>query len=380
MSDQSLIIEMMLDGNASTFVLGPLAGLELGSFVPSALPVYIIDQIVAELHPDWIQQIQNNCRNCRQHTLLVPGGENIKTMAQLEKIYQWLGDQAVPRDGTIVAVGGGSVLDLVGFAASTWKRGVNFVSIPTTLLAMVDASLGGKTAINTGGIKNPVGSFYPARGILADAGFLSTLTCGDWRSGMAEMIKTAVIGDKVLFDELYESRGKIARTLGSGFQDEPVAGVLGSLPWRSWIGRAATVKAGIVNRDFKEGGLRKALNLGHTLGHVLEANSYETENILNHGQAVSIGMAVVMRIAAERNQCPLTDALQVLELLEACGLPVTWPAPPVDVLEKLLAGDKKSSAREGLSWVLPERIGKVNTDARVTTDELLSWLEPPKTD
>lgn len=377
MSEQSLIIEMMLDGSPSTYVLGPLAGLELGRFVPSPPPVYIIDQVVAELHPAWIQQIQNNCTNCEQRTLLVPGGEGIKTMAQLEKIYEWLGQQAVTRDGTIVAVGGGTVLDLVGLAASTWRRGVNFVSIPTTLLAMVDAALGGKTAINTAGVKNPVGSFYPASGILADVGFLSTLTCSDWRDGMAELIKTAIVGDEKLFAHLYAFREDLRKVLGSAPKEDAIPGVLGKLPWRHWVGRAAAVKAGIVNRDFKEGNARKALNLGHTLGHALEAYSHETGPVLSHGQAVSIGMAVVFRIAAERNFCPLSQALQVLELLEACGLPVTWTAPPLDRLEILLAGDKKTSARDGLSWVLPERIGKVDVNARVAAQELLRWLEEP---
>jgi 3-dehydroquinate synthase len=380
MPDQSLFLEMILDGNPSTYVLGPLAGLELGRFVPSPPPVYIIDQIVAELHPAWIQQIQNNCTNCDQRTLLLPGGEAIKTMTQLEEVYQWLGQQAVTRDGTIVAVGGGTVLDMVGMAASTWRRGVNFVSIPTTLLAMVDAAIGGKTAINTAGVKNPVGSFHPARGILADAGFLSTLTCNDWRDGMAELIKTAVIGDDNLFADLYASKSDLAKTLGNSQPEEPIFGILGALPWRKWIGWAAAVKIGIVNRDFKEGGIRKALNLGHTLGHVLEAYSHETKEPISHGQAVAIGMAVVFRIAAERNLCPLNQALQVLELLEACGLPVICQAPPVDRLEGLLTGDKKTSAREGLSWVLPERIGKVNVNSKVTSDELLRWLEAPAAD
>jgi 3-dehydroquinate synthase len=380
MTDESKILEMMLDGNPSTYVLGPLAGLELGRFVPSPPPVYIIDHIVAELHPAWVEQIQNNCTNCEQRTLLIPGGEAIKSMAQLEKIYQWLGEQALPRDGTIVAIGGGTVTDLVGFAASTWRRGVNFVSIPTTLLAMVDAAIGGKTAINTGGVKNPVGTFHPARAILADVGFLGTLTCSDWRDGMAELIKTATIGDAALFSELYAARNDLAKTIGRPHGGEPVPGILGALPWRHWVGRAAAVKAKIVNRDFKEGGARKALNLGHTLGHALEAHSHLSPEPLSHGQAVAIGMAVVFRIAADRNLCPLPHALQMLELLEACGLPISWPTPPFEQLEKLLEGDKKTSGKTGLSWILPLGIGKVDSDAKVDLGELRHWLETPESE
>ncbi len=378
MRDESLILEMMLDQTPSTYLLGPLAGLELGRFVPTPPPVYIIDQLVAELHPACLEQIQNSCTNCQQPALLVPGGEPFKSLTELEKIYNWLSEQALTRDGTIVAIGGGTVLDLVGLAASTWRRGVNFVSIPTTLLAMVDASIGGKTAINTSGIKNPVGTFYPARGILADVGFLGTLTCSDLRDGMAELIKTAAIGDAALFAELYAARENLNKTLGQNAANEPVPGILGALPWRQWVGRAAAVKVNLVNRDFRESGPRKALNLGHTLGHVLEAHSHQSDRPLSHGQAVAIGMAVVFRIAAERNLCPVPQALEMIQLLEACGLPVTWPAPPADLLEKLLSGDKKVSARSGLSWVLPERIGKIRVDEKVQPTELLRWLETPE--
>ncbi len=378
MAEKSRILEMMLDGTPSTYILGPLAGLELGRFVAAAPPVYIMDHIVAELHPAWIEQIQINCRNCQQRTLLIPGGEAIKSMTQLERIFNWLAEQALTRDGTIVAIGGGTVSDLVGLAAATWHRGVNFVTIPTTLLAMVDAAIGGKTAINCGGIKNPVGTFYPARGILADTCFLGTLTCASWRDGMAELIKTAAIGNAQLFAELYESRHQLAETLGRTPGEEPVPGILGSFPWRQWVEMAATVKTQIVGQDFREGRARKALNLGHTLGHALEADSQDSSRPLSHGQAVSIGMAVVFRIAAERNLCPLPQALQMLELLTACGLPVSWPAPPENRLNKLLENDKKNSAVTGLSWVLPLGIGKVKTDATVEMAELQRWLQPPE--
>ncbi len=129
-----------------------------------------------------------------------------------------------------------------------------------------------------------------------------------------------------------------------------------------------------MNRDFRENGLRRTLNLGHTLGHALEAWSMETDNPLSHGQAVSVGMAVVFRIAAERGTCPVATAVQVIEILEACGLPVTYPSPGADNLKRLFAGDKKQSAREGLRWVLPERIGKMDINGRVAVAEITKWL------
>jgi 3-dehydroquinate synthase len=189
------------------------------------------------------------------------------------------------------------------------------------------------------------------------------------------MIKTSVIGDPRLFASLHHWRARLAESIGSGSPDEPIPGILGAFPWQQLIGQAATVKARIVNRDFREKGLRRTLNLGHTLGHALEAWSLETDSPLTHGQAVSVGMAVVFRIAAERGTCQVATAVQVIEILEACGLPVTHPSPGDDNLERLLAGDKKQSAREGLRWVLPERIGKMDINGRVAVAEITKWLD-----
>jgi len=376
MRDDSLILNMQLAGHSSQFVLGPLAGLELARFVPAPPPVYIVDQTVRELHPRWLEQIQEGCDHCEHRTLALLGGEEVKTLQRLDEIYRWLAEIALPRDATLVAVGGGTICDLAGLAAATWRRGINFVAIPTTLLAMVDAAIGGKTAVNTAGLKNPVGCFHPAAGILADCGFLTTLTRQAWRDGMAELIKTAIIGDGPLFADLYGSRSRLYKLLGEGDPGDPIPGVLGALPWRDWIGRAARIKVKVVNEDFHEKGPRRALNLGHTVGHALEAWSHEIGEPLSHGEAVAIGMAVVFRIAAERGRCALPEAVQVIELLEACGLPVSHPAPELVELRRLLSGDKKQSVRSGLRWVLPERIGKVTTNATVAAEEVRKWLDP----
>jgi len=375
MSNEPKTIVMKLDGRSSQYLLGPLAGLELGHFVSQPPPVYIIDQTVAEKHPGWLEQIQAGCGHYLHRTLMLPGGEATKSLVRLEEIYAWLADGNVTRDGTIVAVGGGTILDLAGLAAATWKRGVNFVALPTTLLAMVDAAIGGKTAINTAGIKNPVGAFHPASGILADCGFLSTLSLHDWRDGLAELIKTALIGDPRLFAHLHHSRSRLQHLLTGRDPSRAVPGILGALPWATWIHQAASVKADVVNRDFRERGPRRALNLGHTLGHVLEAWSHDTATPLSHGEAVAIGMAVVFRIAAERGSCSLPLAVQVVELLEACGLPVTYTCPPHDVLARLLGEDKKASVHRGVRWVLPRKLGLMDLAGQVTTDELRKWLD-----
>lgn len=375
MHDDSHNIEMKLGGRSSRYVLGPLACLELGHFVPHPPPVYVVDATVAELHPRWLEQIQDGCDTLEHHSLVLPGGEAVKTPDRLLEIWDWLAGCGVPRDGSVVAVGGGSILDLAGFASSTWRRGVNFVAIPTTLLAMVDAAIGGKTAVNAVGLKNPVGTFHPAEAVLADPGFLATLPRAAWRDGMAELIKTAIIGGVWLFEDLHRQRAGLERLLAIGDDEDPVPHVLGALPWREWIGQAASIKARIVGRDFREDGIRRALNLGHTLGHALEAHGLAGGEALSHGQAVAVGTAVVCRIAAERGTFPVASAVQVIELLESCGLPVTWPAPDRDVLVDLLGGDKKVSSADGLRWVLPRSVGNMDIDARVEVDELLKWLD-----
>lgn len=376
MSHESRVIEMVLDGKSSRVVLGPLAALELSRFIPQPPPVYLVDEAVARLQPAWLEQLQAGCDPDRSGTLVMTGGEAVKRLDRLADIYRWLAERGVPRDGTIVGIGGGALLDVAGFAAATWQRGVCWVSVPTTLLAMVDAAIGGKTAINAAGLKNQVGAFHPAAGVMVDCGFLISLPRSGWRDGLAEMIKAAVIGDPTLFGELEAARGRLCGMFGpdSGAEREAVPGVLGALPWRTWVGRAAAVKAAVVVRDFHEHGPRRALNLGHTLGHALESWRADSLSPLTHGQAVSIGMAVVFRIAAGRGQCPLTLAVRVNELLDACGLPTRCPAPPAAELERLLQADKKRRGGR-LRWVLPRGLQQFDLDGSVELGELIRWLE-----
>lgn len=376
MSHRSLVIDMRLGGRPSRVVVGPLAALELSRFILRPPPVYIVDEAVERLQPAWLEQLQAGCDPDRSGTLVVPGGEGVKKLEQLAAIYAWLAGRGVARDDTLVGIGGGALLDAAGFAAATWQRGIGWVSVPTTLLAMIDAAIGGKTAINVAGLKNQVGAFHPAAGIMVDCGFLLTLPRSGWRDGLAEMVKAAVVGDASLFADLESARAELSALFGAaaGPGDEPVPGVLGALPWRDWVGRAAAVKAAVVDRDFLEQGPRRVLNLGHTLGHALEAHTAGTPCALSHGQAVAIGMAVVFRVAAERGLCPLTLAVRVIELLAACGLPTRCPAPPPAELERLLHADKKRRGGR-VRWVLPRGLRQMELDGAVETAELLRWLD-----
>ena len=361
----------------SEFVLGPLAGLELRELAAHGSPAWIVDRAVAGLHPDLLEEMRTGGGHDQapERLLLIEGGEQAKTPARLAEVWEWLAALELPRDGLLVGVGGGTVLDLAGFAAATWRRGVDYVAFPTTLLAMVDAAIGGKTAVNAAGLKNPVGCFHHPRNILADCAFLVTLPRRHWRSGLSEMIKTAVIGEPRLYADLWGHRDRLSALLQDGPGDEQVPGVLTALPWHDWIGRAARTKSDVVMADPREKGRRRSLNLGHTLGHALESWSATGDAPLDHGQAVSIGMAVVFRIAAERGWCPLPVALQAIDLLRRCGLPVRCAAPPRDRLERLLAGDKKGTTGKPLRWVLPQGIGRVRIDAEVEVDEVLKWLD-----
>lgn len=378
MSHQSRIIDMVLDGAPSRVVVGPLAALELSRFIPQPPPVYVVDEAIVRLQPAWLEQLQAGCDPDRSGTLVVAGGEGCKNLAQLEAIYAWLAARGVARDGTIVGIGGGAVLDVAGFAAATWQRGIGWVSVPTTLLAMIDAAVGGKTGINAAGLKNQVGAFHPAAGVMVDCGFLLPLPRSGWRDGLAEMVKAAVIGDPVLFGELEASRAELNALFGpqAGPGGEAVAGVLGALPWRDWVGRAVAIKAGVVSRDFHEQGPRRALNLGHTLGHALEAwgAAGGAAGPLTHGQAVSIGMAVVFRVAADRGLCPLTLAVRVIELLDACGLPTRCPAPSLAELERLLHADKKRKGGR-VRWVLPRGLRQLDLEGSIEPAELIRWLD-----
>ncbi len=377
----ALRITFRMDRRPCAYTLRAGAVAELPALAGERPAVALLDGGVPPTHAARLQAALRDAAGSPLPTRSLPGGERVKSLPELDATLQWLATVRLPRDGTLVGVGGGALLDLAGLAASLWARGIRYVAVPTTLLAMADASVGGKTAVNVGGIKNQAGTFHPAAGILADLEFLRTLPLREWRSGLAEVVKAAVIGAPRLFAGLERRRVALERCFGgdpggAAAAAAPDAGAVtppeevGDLPWVEWIGAAVRVKARIVAADFQEAGPRKALNLGHTLGHALEV-----AHGLSHGEAVAVGMATSARLAAERGLCPAADAARIAALLRACGLPVTAPAPPAPDLERLIEGDKKRLGG-GVGWVLPERIGVVRLDQRVEMDELLRALAP----
>jgi 3-dehydroquinate synthase len=291
----------------------------------------------------------------------VPHGEPSKDLAVVSQLYDWMIGGRVERRDTVLALGGGVVGDLAGFAAATVLRGIALVQLPTTLLAMVDSALGGKTGVNHPLGKNLIGAFHQPRLVLSDTTTLATLPPRELRAGWAEVIKHGVIRDAGLF-EMLETHGRGPRADDRRSGSDTLVGGGQSVVSAELIWRAAKVKVDIVNADERETGERTLLNYGHTLGQALEAlTGY---GALLHGEAVAIGMDLAARIAERLENWGPDSVERQRRLLHAYGLPTAIPAG-VDraQLLELTLHDKKVRAGR-VRWVLPTQIGS----ATVTDD------------
>ncbi len=286
--------------------------------------------------------------------LAVAGGERAKRLRSLERIVDWLAAAGAERTDPLVAVGGGTVGDVAGFAAATYARGMPYVAVPTTWLAQLDASIGGKVAVDLAAGKNLVGAFWPAWAVLADVDALRTLPRSRLRDGLAEAAKAGIIGDPTLW-RLIAERGREA--LGG---DDAVRHAITE--------RAVRVKLAVVRRDPFERDERRVLNLGHTMGHALEA---EAGYRLPHGDAVALGMRAVAAIAAVRGGDPALSA-ELDEVLSGLGFPLTHRFDPVAVHAKLRTDKKRVAGRQ--RWLLPMAIGRVEEVDDVTDDEVAHAL------
>lgn len=259
------------------------------------------------------------------HVFEVPDGEDGKSITTLTNLWNWLGAAGFTRSDLIIGIGGGAVTDLAGYAAASWLRGMDWIAVPTSLAGMVDASVGGKTGINSDYGKNLIGAFHSPLAVLIDNDFLSTLSDRDFSAGMAEVIKCGFIADP---DILRLAAAHSVRTLRESQAD------LSEL-----IRRAVTVKAEVVSSDFKESFAREALNYGHTLGHAVEIYSkYQ----LRHGEAVSIGLVYAAELAAARGLISADELALHRTLLSAYQLPVSFDRQAWQKLAPLLALDKKA--------------------------------------
>jgi 3-dehydroquinate synthase len=255
----------------------------------------------------------------------IPDGEAGKSISALQNIWQKCAETGLGRDDVIVAIGGGAITDVAGFAAATWLRGIDWIAIPTTLAGMVDASIGGKTAINSNAGKNLIGSFHSPKAVLMDTSWLKSLTPRDFAAGLAEVIKCGFIQDLHIL-ELLKSK-KLVDVIDN---DELIVEL---------IFRAANVKAEVVSQDFKESFKREILNYGHTLGHAIEKHSnYQ----LRHGEAISIGLCFAAELSHLNTGLNQESVSLHFELLEAMNLPTKYLANAWPELELLMNSDKKN--------------------------------------
>ena len=266
-------------------------------------------------------------------------GERSKSMSALGDVLSFLERQKVDRAGCVIAVGGGTVGDVAGFAAAVWQRGIRVVQVPTTLLAMVDSSIGGKTGVNGLRSKNAIGSFWQPTAVVTDLAFLETLPPANYREAFAEVVKYAVAMDHGLFELLMKNRDRL------------VAGDRAAL--ERVVFQCVMAKALVVAKDEREKGPRAILNYGHTAGHALEAASGFR---ISHGRAVAFGMRVAARIALSMDLCGRRLVESQDAMLTAYGLPER--APRVDLAKVLAAIPRDKKARRGkVAWVMPRRLG-----------------------
>lgn len=295
------------------------------------------------------------------HTIVpIEDGDASKNLGQVSSLLDRMIAEGAHRDSTVVAIGGGVTGDVAGFVAAMFMRGVPFVQVPTTLLAQVDASIGGKVGVNHEAAKNLIGSFYQPYLVISDPVTLRTLPAVELTNGMAEVVKSALIGSGALF-EYIEDR-----------MQSPVESAFGDIDFLEHVVvESAAVKCHVVNHDPFESNRRRILNLGHTAGHALEAAAGYGK--LRHGEGVAIGIATAMRIAESRGAVDRRVVDRTIAMLSWCGLPMGGGTYDRDKIARAMAHDKKM--KDGrLNYVLPTGIGAMRIVDDVTTDEIMSAL------
>jgi len=323
-------------------LIDPLPQIELDSKV-----AVITNPKVSGLH---INYLTDRLKAKELHIITLPDGEEYKNWQSIEYALERLFDAKFDRNSTLIAFGGGVIGDMTGFAASIFLRGINFIQIPTTLLSMVDSSVGGKTGINNKYGKNLIGSFYQPEAVYIDTHFLSTLDKREFAAGMAEIIKMAVMFDKEFFENLKK----------------------GTLSLEEMIKRSVELKAEVVNQDEKEKGVRSVLNYGHTFGHVIEnLTNYKT---YLHGEAVAIGMVMANELSRELGYLSKDEADDIKKLLKKHDLPTEFKIPDIEEFYEHFFLDKKTADNK-IKFIIPEKIGKYKIVKDVDKEKVMKVLK-----
>lgn len=338
------------------------AGKRIARLRPGAAVAVVTDETVAALH---LPQLEHSlaAAGIRSSKIVVPSGEPSKNFATLERVVDAILAARIERGDLVIALGGGVVGDLAGFAAAIARRGTDFVQIPTTLLAQVDSSVGGKTGINTSHGKNLVGAFHQPILVLADISALDTLPPREFCAGYAEVVKYGLIADAPFFAWLEKNREDVFA--GGAARAEAIA-------------VSCRHKAAIVGRDERESGERALLNFGHTFGHALETATGFSNRLL-HGEAIAIGMVLAFRLSARLGHCPPEEETRAAAHFRAAGLPtrladVPGGLPDASGLVALMAQDKKVR-RGALTFVLSRGIGKAFVQSGIEPEPVRALLE-----
>jgi 3-dehydroquinate synthase len=336
-------------------------GARIEALRPRAKAAIVTDENVARHHLAAVEGALAGAGVATSRAI-VPAGEDSKSFRTFEQVCEAIIAARIERGDLIVALGGGVVGDLAGFVASAVRRGIDYVQVPTTLLAQVDSSVGGKTAINSAHGKNLIGAFHQPILVLADTAALDTLPAREFRAGYAEVAKYALLGDAAFFSWLEANWRDVFA--GGPAREHAIA-----------VGCRA--KAAIVARDEREAGERQLLNLGHTFGHALEAACGFSERLL-HGEAVAAGMALAFAFSARQRLMPVAEAERAIRHLAEVGLPtgpkdIPGGLPPVDRLMDLIAQDKK--VKRGMpTFILARGIGSAFVETGVAQEEVRAFL------
>lgn len=330
-------------------VIGSGCLASLGEQLKAHDVVIITDPLVNDLYGDLLRRgLKEFC--CQ--TLEVARGEKNKNLKNASKLIDELVKLSAHRDTLIIAFGGGVIGDLAGFVAATYMRGLDYVQVPTTLLAQVDAAIGGKTAVNHPKCKNLIGSFYQPKLVFCDIQTLTSLPARELRTGLAEVVKYGVIEDEAFFKFLEEN----SHHLNTKAFEAPDSLRAALKVWQIIVTESAKIKARIVAQDEKEDGLRMVLNYGHTVGHAIE--TLTRYRGYNHGEAVAIGMVAAAKIAAGLKLIRPDGVKRISGLLENLGLPTEVEGLKVRQVVRALGIDKKVKGGK-IQFVLPEKIGQV---------------------
>ena len=365
MNKNNLHIKVSLTSNPYEIVIGKSSLEDIGDelsrigFKEGLKILVVSNKEVSDHYGDCIMKSLTRSKY-NPKLLILKAGEEQKNQSSIDLIHNAAYEARLERGSLMIALGGGVIGDMTGFAAATWLRGISVVQIPTTLLAMVDASIGGKTGINHAKGKNLIGAFHQPKLVLIDPKTLITLPTREFQAGMAEIIKYGVISDINLF-ELLENQDNISNI--SNIDNKLLIEV---------IERSARSKAEIVIKDEKESGVRAFLNYGHTFGHVIE-NLCGYGKWL-HGEAVAMGMVAVGQLAIQRGLWKEVEARRQKKLIEKAGLPSKWPKLELENVLRSLQGDKK--VKDGkVSFVMPLRIGEVRIFNNISNQEIEECLQ-----